>query len=180
MTNVKRLFVLMLVLVLLVSTMALPAFAAANTTWQNAFADFPELYQGHSSKGYIKLLQRFLYCYSNDTKAALTKGGGVGIDGGFGQKTEEAVKIFQNDFLYTSNPLVVDGRPGANTWRKIAQQLDASVSGLFRVRNKDDLLYYNVMAYTGATVSTSMYNYTASGAQETGCFDTINLYEYAG
>lgn len=180
MANVKRFFALTLVLVSLVSTMALPAFAEANTTWQNAFADFPVLYQGHSSKGYIKLLQRFLYCYSDDTKAALTKGGGVGVDGGFGQKTEEAVKIFQTDFLYTSDPLDVDGRPGENTWRKIAQQLDDSMSGLFRVRNKNDFLYYNVMAYTGATASTSMYNYTAAGAKETGCFDTINLYEYAG
>lgn len=40
-------------------------------------------------------------------------------------------------------------------------------------------VYYNVMAYSGATASTSMYNYTASGTKETGCFDTINLYEYA-
>ena len=76
--------------------------------------------------------------------------------------------------------IVVDGRPGINTWRQIAQQLDVSMTGAFRVRNKNNLQYYNVMAYTGAIASTSMYNYTVGGTKETGCFDIINLYEYAG
>lgn len=178
MKTYKRTFTVMLAVVMLMTTLAFPVSAATNTTWQNAFADFPELYQGHSSKGYIKLIQRFLYCYSDETHEALTAGGSAGIDGGFGPKTETAVKYFQDDFLYTSDPLVVDGRPGAKTWRKIAQQLDASYSGRFRIKNRNDLTYYNVLGYSGATATTHLYNYTAGGSMEESYFDTINLYSY--
>lgn len=64
MKTVKRSLALALVLVLLVSTMALPAFAAS-TTWQNRFADFTMISSSnyHNYTGYVKAAQRFFLCY---------------------------------------------------------------------------------------------------------------------
>ena len=151
---------------------------AAGSVWQNAFATFPELYQGHGSSGHIKFIQRFLYCYSLDTKRALVEGGGVGIDGGFGVKTEEAVKRFQDDFKDTSAPLVVDGRPGEKTWRKIAELMVYGDENHFVIAMLDDGQYYDILYHVLIGNFTRLYTYNAQHYQYSDYFDVVNLTQF--
>ena len=157
MRTVKRSFALVLVLVLLVSTMALPAFAAS-TTWQNRFADFTMISSSnyHNYTGYVKAAQRFFLCYSA-TASILSDSGGV--DGLFGDGTVRAVKAFQN-----IKGLDDDGIIGENTWKAIAAELTVSAYSAGSVpyyifyENSEKVTYAN---YVSSTYR--YYYYTTSG-----------------
>ena len=91
MDKIKRLAVVALVVILVgtcvTSVSALSAESAAE------FATFKQISRGSSHSGYIKALQRFLYCYPS-TRTTIASSGGV--DGAFGASTALAVKTFQN------------------------------------------------------------------------------------
>jgi len=172
----KQTTVLAIVIVMLMSILVVPAFAAG-IVWQNAFATFPELYQGHTANGHIKFLQRFLYCYSNDTKNILIENG-HGIDGGYGPQTEEAVKHFQDDFKDTSEPLVVDGRAGENTWRRIAKLMVYGDESHFLVAKVDNGDYYEILHHVLVGSSSKLYTYDANHIQYSTPFDVVNLTQF--
>lgn len=170
----KKATMLTLAVIMLMSVLTTPA-SALDGVWQNIFADFPELYEGHTSAGHIQALQRFLYCYSDYTKAALTEGGAIGIDGGFGEKTTEAVRRFQEGFI----DLVDDGRPGENTWRKIALLLDDSSANVFTIENLSTGLESNVIYHTIVGSSTALYTYNAYNVRYPNAFETVRVTAYS-
>lgn len=170
----KKASMLAMTVIMLVSVLTIPA-SALSSSWQDAFADFPELYEGHTSSGHIKAIQRFLYCYSNETKAALTKGGSIGIDGGFGEKTTEAVRIFQEDF----KDLTDDGRPGKNTWRKIALLLDDSTANYFKVTNIDTGSTLKVIYHTIVSSSSALYTFDAYNQRYSNPFAFVRVTAYS-
>ena len=154
MRTVKRSFALVLALVLLVSTMALPAFAA-DATWQNRFAGFTTISSSnyHNYTGYVKAAQRFFLCYSA-TASIVSESGGV--DGIFGDGTVRAVKAFQN-----IKGLVDDGIIGGNTWKAIASELTVSSYSSERIpyyifrENGQDVIK---VIYSASTYRYSYYN----------------------
>lgn len=126
MKYVKRNLALALTVIMIVSVMAVPASAATISTinWDTQFSSFPQLYNGSTQNGYIKMLQRFLllypFTYSSIYNASSAYGG---VDGGFGNKTEAAVKIFQRNALGAGED---DGYVGTKTWGAIRDMLTGS------------------------------------------------------
>ena len=147
-----------LAVMMIVSVVIIPA-SAASSLWQNEFAKFPELYDGSYAAGYIRMLQRFLYGYSNSTKSSIVAGGG--IDGGFGGYTTAAVKSFQGNFADLSN----DGRPGAKTWTKIAAVLLDGEANYLKVRNVNTYGKMAVVYYKQVGTATSLYTFNEDGTQ---------------
>lgn len=123
MTVMKRIGVMILAITMLVSVMAVTASAVtvSEVDWYWHFTDeengFPELYNGSSENGYIKMLQRFLYvCPGTHATIYNASSSYHGIDGGFGNGTQAAVELFQRLVLGES---AVDGYVGTNTWGAI-------------------------------------------------------------
>ena len=119
MKALKRMLALVLVVIMVMSTLTIPASAASIGTmnWKGAIAGFPQLYNGSTQNGYIKMLQRFLLLYPY-TYSTIVNGGGV--DGGFGNKTQAAVETFQKNELGANE---ADGYVGTKTWTAIASLL---------------------------------------------------------
>lgn len=116
----KRVLSFVIVAVLMFSTFAIPA-SAASDTWVARFQRFPTLNTGTSNYAYVKALQTFLLVFGGEAKTLIIEGGGV--DGSYGTKTKEAVKVFQEErFPYDSNQW--DGVTGSGTWGMVAAWLD--------------------------------------------------------
>ena len=117
MQHIKKLFAIMLVLVL-VGTCTISVFAASAEEAEE-FASFRQISKGSSYTGYNKALQRFLYCYP-DTRTTIANAGGV--DGVFGTQTKNAVIVYQED-EWPSDSSKWDGIVGSGTWRRIGVRL---------------------------------------------------------
>lgn len=108
----KRAIPFVLVVVMCLS-MGVPAFATM--TIREGISDFASQGNG-SSGGLVRLIQTFLYCYNDTTQACIAKYGGV--DGAFGDGTEEAVIAFQRARGFTD-----DGVFGQQSWPWVATNL---------------------------------------------------------
>lgn len=156
--KLTRKFLSMALAVLMIMSVLIIPAAAASTLWQDEFATFRELYEGSTAAGYIRMLQRFLYGYNNQARSEIILDGGV--TGIFDVHTTEAVKIFQNNV-----GLDDDGRPGKQTWRKIASVLiDDGVSYL-HVKSLSTNLKMAVVYYKLVGSATSLYTFNQDGAQ---------------
>ncbi|MBQ8807576.1 MAG: hypothetical protein IJZ68_14275 [Bacteroidaceae bacterium] len=120
MTRSKRVLSLVLIVVLMVSMLAIPAFAASDV-WVQRFQQFPTITTGTTNYGYVKALQTFLLAASDKTAALIREGGGV--DGGYGAKTKDAVKLFQME-VFPNDSSQWDGATGSKTWGRIAAWLE--------------------------------------------------------
>lgn len=121
MKRMKKLVCLLVVLIMTMSIVVLPASASENMTIEEKirteFPTFPVLRLNSTHTEYVKLLQRFLYVcpatyeiiYNTDTTYH-------GIDGGFGDRTYNAVRIFQYAMFGESG---TDGIVGEDTWAVI-------------------------------------------------------------
>ena len=65
MKTTKRAISLMLAIMIAMTILAMPASAAtiSGINWTSEFQSFPQLYNGSTQNGYIKMLQRFLLVY---------------------------------------------------------------------------------------------------------------------
>ncbi len=134
MTVMKRIGVMILAIMMLVSVMVVTASAVAvnEVDWYWHFTDkddgFPELYNGSPESGYIKMLQRFLFvCPSTHYTIYNANSPYHGIDGGFGNGTQAAVELFQKLVLGENE---ADGYVGPKTWGAIYSFLDL-IEGVF-------------------------------------------------
>ena len=72
----KRFLSIVFAVLMIMTVLAIPA-SAASSRWQNEFAKFPELYEGSTASGYIRMLQRFLYGYNDKAHSEIVLDGGV-------------------------------------------------------------------------------------------------------
>lgn len=115
----KKLAIFIFAVVMLISTLVLPASATLHEPYYGHVCDFNELYNGSPDNAYIRAVQCFLYHFP-DTSDIIEQAGG--IDGGYGNGTESAVRIYQAS-KWSNDPTQQDGRVGPKTWEKIAGDL---------------------------------------------------------
>lgn len=127
----KRTAVLALAIMMLTALLVLPASAVLTSPYYSHVCAFHELYNGSPENAYIRAAQCFLYHYSSATRKAITNAGG--IDGGYGNGTENAVRLYQKDKWPNDNSVEHvqnrDGRVGPKTWAKIAGDLYVGYEG---------------------------------------------------
>ncbi len=119
MKRLRRIFSIVLVLILTVSILTMPASASLGTQFETAISNFPTRSTAYSNTfdGYTCVIQRMMWAYNTkNTREYILSGGGV--DGYYGDYTALAVKIFQEDC-----GLTFDGKTGPATWTKIASLL---------------------------------------------------------
>lgn len=139
MKAMRRTFIFAVVVILVMSVVAFPVFAIG-TPYSTHISGFVELYNGSPANAYIRAAQAFLYHYPY-TQATIINGGG--IDGGYGNATENAVKIYQQKkWPYSSAEW--DGRVGSKTWGKIAGDLSLGSfesGGFFLCYNSGNVMF---------------------------------------
>ena len=116
MKRLRRIFSIVLVLILTVSISAIPASASLGTQFKTAISNFPTRSTAYSNTfdGYTCVIQRFLW--ANETTNYYIATGKA--NGYYGDYTDLAVRIFQE-----KNGLDIDGITGPATWTKIASLL---------------------------------------------------------
>lgn len=166
MKAMKKTIVFALVVVMMMSVMSLPASAALVEPYYSHVSGFVELYNGSTANAYIRAVQCFLYHYSYATRNEITNAGG--IDGGYGNGTENAVIMYQKDkWPNDNNPEHVknrDGRVGPKTWTKIAGDLKVGESTgeyAYLCYNSGKVMYVDLRA-EGYTY----YNCNANGVKD--------------
>lgn len=159
MKQIKRILTFTLVLVMLVSTMLIPA-SALDSTWQYSFKQFQEISQENDSSyiNYVKALQRFLMCHSGTASIV----GSNAVDGDFGTKTLTAVISFKVSKGFSASAADI-GVVTSATWGAIAQEIDyetsyGTASALFENGNR--VIYVN----TSNSASYQYRFYTSTGA----------------
>lgn len=125
---VKRILSCSLVSALMLSIMVLPvsASARADVDWSARIGEFKTLSieTRKTRPMFTKIVQKFMYDYSDVFKADLIQHGGV--DGDFGAATERCVVGFQDvEEIYE---LAGPGCVGVETWTEIGSQLYDSAS----------------------------------------------------
>lgn len=136
MNVLRRSLSLVLAFVLVLSIMVVSASAAtvSSVNWYEVFRSFPELYNGSTMSGYIKMLQRFLLVYPVTYSSIYNANSSYGgVDGGFGDRTLAAVKLFQRTVLGIGQD---DGYVGPKTWGAIYSKLTLDPN-------------YNIFKYNG-------------------------------
>ena len=117
---VNKLTALMLAIIVLVSFVALPAYAAS-TSMLAKISCFPYLYHGVENSNGVKALQRFLLSDTNNEFHSEIRADGM--DGGFGPHVEDAVRNFQvRHGIYGPNGNGT-GEVYNQTWTAIANEL---------------------------------------------------------
>lgn len=119
----KRLVSLLLLIILSVS-LIVPAHALTDSSWENKFAGLVNVSKTKPHAGCVRILQRFLTCYSDSSRWFMYNGDNNPISGVFNENTYNAVVSMQNN-----EHLVADGDCGANTWRAVARNLSDSTNG---------------------------------------------------
>lgn len=155
MKTMKKTVMLVLVVVMLLSVMVLPASAVGDPYYSHV-SGFVELYNGSTANAYIRAAQAFLYHYPYTQTTIIS---GDGIDGGYGNATQSAVKIYQEKkWPYDSTQW--DGRVGPKTWAKIAGDLyldDYGSHEVYLCYNSGHVMYVDLRAegYTYYSCNTS-------------------------
>lgn len=120
MKSFKRAFSFVLLLVMMVSAFAVPAFAASSSML-NKISSFPYLYHGVVNSNGVRALQKFLL--TDTDNAYYTAIYHDGLDGGFGPNVENAVRNYQiRHGIYGSNNNGT-GEVYTQTWTAIANDL---------------------------------------------------------
>lgn len=113
----KRVLAVVLILIAIMSSVAMPAYAAGYA-WRQLFSGFQELKvaYGNTYKDYTIALQLCLSLFDDKYWNELEKAGG--IDGYYGSGTKYAVELYQAD-----SGLSADGICGKQTWSQVAADL---------------------------------------------------------
>lgn len=123
MKRVRRTVGILLALCLVVAYAAIPASAVSPyyTSARTCIEKGPYIYQNVSGqREYVLVLQSYLWRFSKECQDQL-KYGNQSIDGEYGGRTYNAVKVCQKGLgLSGSN---VDGQVGSTTWGKIGGSL---------------------------------------------------------
>ena len=120
-------FLSMLIVMILTFSLIVPAYAM-DPDWFLRVSAFPTQRKGSqnnsNSVALVGIIQKTMYCYSDETRAYIVNSGGV--DGTYGQGTSNAVAAFQQDLS-----IGIDGDCGPQTWPKIAVRMNntSSTSG---------------------------------------------------
>ena len=123
MKSIKRLTGMLLVFCLAVSCIALPASAVSQyyTSARACIEQGPYIYRNVSGRtGYVFVLQSYLWRFSQECRDQL-KYGNQSIDGEYGGRTYNAVKVCQQGLGLRGAD--VDGEVGSKTWGKIGGSL---------------------------------------------------------
>lgn len=115
MRQTKRIFVLLLTVVMIATVIALPA--SADDFLESKFESFPQQSTSSYSSGYTGAVQIYLASISDHTMALINSSGR--IDGVYGGKTAEAVKWVQEHLFFPGQSNEWDGVCGSKTWKKI-------------------------------------------------------------
>lgn len=123
MKSVKRALSFILLLVMMISVLAVPVFAASSSMLAK-ISSFPYLYHGVVNSNGVRALQKFLLTDTNN--AYYTAIYGDGLDGGFGPNVENAVRNYQiRHGIYGPNNNGT-GEVYNQTWTAIANDLSES------------------------------------------------------
>lgn len=116
MKTIKRILVLALVVIMMMSVMVMPASALGNG-WPEKISKFQEVAEYNDSEypGYVKVAQRFFFCYS-ETKDEM---GSSTVDGDFGPSTFAALRRFRSVKGLSNNDLM-----DSDAWKAMAKELD--------------------------------------------------------
>lgn len=116
MKTIKRTLALALVMVMMASVVAFPAFAATSD-----FFHFPLVTRsmGNSYMAATVAVQRFMMVYDDGFESRLEQNGGT--DGYFGDESEAVTKDFQKERGFTKSQQ--DGKVGSKTWTEIGSLL---------------------------------------------------------
>lgn len=174
MKHMKRALCLMVVVVMMMSIIAFPA-SASTTVYGKLLEDFPTfpVLQVNSSGGYVRLLQRFLYvCPRTHETIYNTNNTNHGIDGGFGNRTKQAVIEFQTLVLGSSQ---ADGIVGKNTWTAIYSILDHYQAGKYFYYNGEADWDRFVMWYSNSGSTYYLYTYDHNADKAYPYFRTFTL-----
>ena len=129
-----------------------------------------------------RIVQELCFAFSPESalKLRMTQNGAyVWIDGNFGEKTKEAVKVFQkNQVHYT---LTADGAVGQSTWKAMCKQVIATVtgggtSGATAIYTLNPL--YNSNATSWQTINNFKYVASTSGTQLMFKIDNVTTQYY--
>ena len=173
MQKIKRVISLCLVVVLMLSTLAIPASATSLSFWQARFSALPQLHRGSSETLVIKALQRFLYIYPSTRSTIINAGG---IDGSYGTGTYNAVKTLQG-IECGGNSADVDGIVGSRTWSAIPKylQINPNVNLLSYASTYDmyfvDLLFHKIYYFAWSNIffckTSSIYSKKSNSRRQT-------------
>lgn len=155
----KRMLALAVAVMLVMAVLVVPASATLPPPFYSHVCGFVELYNGSTANGYVRAIQAFLYHYPY-TQTTIINGGG--IDGGYGNATESAVKIYQQK-KWPNTPSEWDGRVGTKTWTKVAGDLIKKNVGSETYLNYGNGRVMNVVI-NGS--SYSYYNCNTSGTRD--------------
>ena len=158
MKRLRRIFSIVLVLILTVSISAIPASASLGTQFKTAISNFPTRSTAYSNTfdGYTCVIQRFLWGYSDTAKTLFETTDGA--DGYYGELTEIAVKVFQAD-----KKLDMDGITGKNTWTEIASGLSGRTVKPYTYVTCNDCEVIKIMASYADTDLNYIYYYYTGG-----------------
>lgn len=130
MRYIRKTITLLMAVVMLVSMLAIPTFAMAESTYlrvKAAVAAFPEVYYLVSGQRTTVLaLQAYLMRF-NDTCKGKLKYGNTYMDGEYGGRTKNAVACAQSVL-----GVKADGWCGEDTWRAISESLVRNGDGVYR------------------------------------------------
>ncbi len=158
MKRLRRIFSIVLVLILTVSILTMPASASLGTQFETAISNFPTRSTAYSNTfdGYTCVIQRFLWGYSDTAKELFAKTDGA--DGYYGERTKYAVEIFQSKCGIDS-----DGITGKDTWTEIASGLSGRTVKPYTYVTCNDCEVIKIMASYADTDLNYIYYYYTGG-----------------
>ena len=163
MHQTKRIFALLLTLVMVSTVVAFPA--SANEYLAPKFAAFPQQSTSNYSSGYTGAVQIYVASISDHTFALINSGGK--IDGVYGAKTKEAVYWMQQNWFFPDDSTEWDGICGSGTWREIGnsvvaqgQMTDTHTGHTYDLYHLWDNYIYRIRT-VGSKIEYSYYNMCA-------------------
>ena len=147
-----RIIVSLTLIVVMCCGLMVSSNAAISSTWKSRMQTWGTCNNGTYSTQ-ARVVQRFLICFRDYTAELVLDIGGV--DGYYGQKTYEAVKLFQR-----AVGIGVDGGVGQETWGAMADamyQTTGMVSSTVRMAVHD---YYSGAGVSGNVVDCALYSGT--------------------
>ena len=115
MRQAKRIFALLLTVIMMATVVVFPA--SADSYLAPKFAEFPQQSTSSYSSGYTGAVQIYVASISDHTMGLINSGGR--IDGIYGAKTKEAVYWTQKYWFFPDDSREWDGICGSGTWREI-------------------------------------------------------------
>ena len=160
MRQTKRIFALILTVVMMATVVVLPA--AADSYLAPKFATFPQQSTGSYSSGYTGAVQIYVASISDHTFSLINSGGR--IDGIYAAKTKEAVYWTQKNWFFPDDSREWDGICGSGTWREIGnsvqhqgQMTDSHTGHTYDLYHTVDNYIYRIRP-VGSRIEYSYYN----------------------